>query len=142
MFEEILESLRANSQVSTALTVALVVYLAALAPQLPPVLANMFESSLFKMLVLLALVALLYKENYVLAVIMAVAFLLSMNTVSRYRINALSQELTGMPSSKEYSTDVELGPGNIARWSNNGDTSSIQIRGHTYSHNVDEVDQL
>ena len=136
------EILSSNSKLSAALTVALVLYLAVLAPQLPAVVAGLFESSIFKMLVALCVVALLYNKNYGLAIVLAVAFLLSMTTVSRYRIAALNQELTGMPSSKEYSTDVELGPGNVASWSNNGKSSSIKIRGHTYQHDVDDVDQL
>lgn len=74
-----------NQVVSTVLTVFLVLYAVMAAPNLPPFLAVLFDNPLFRILVLF-LVLLLNNYDPTVALLTAIGFVISLQTLNRYRM--------------------------------------------------------
>jgi hypothetical protein len=103
-----LSALRANPYASAAVNLFLVLYAGLAAPSLPSGIASLFENSLFKLAILVAVIVLVQGKNLTTGILVAVGFVLSMGTLSRYRISTLASEmvnLTGTGSGKP--SDIE-----------------------------------
>lgn len=89
----------ANQYASTALTMFLVLYAGLAAPNLPPILAGLFDNPLFKLLVLFLI---LVVRNYspTVALLTVVAFAISMQALNRYKMFGLAQNLGNMMQSQ------------------------------------------
>ena len=87
--------LHTNVYVSGVVTLFLVLYGAMAAPALPVGLASLFENSLFKLLILV-LVLVVRNYNPTMAVLVAIGFVISMQTLSKYRIFTMANELSGV----------------------------------------------
>ena len=74
-----------NQYVNAALTVFLISYACLARPQLPSFLARLFESSLFR-LVFLFLLAWIASRDAQVALLVAVAFVITMNVLSEQRM--------------------------------------------------------
>ncbi len=90
-----LSVLHTNSYVAGAVTLFLVLYGAMAAPALPPMVATLFENPVFKMLILM-LVLVVRNYNPTMAILVAVGFVISMQTLSKYRIFTMANELSGL----------------------------------------------
>ena len=88
-----LSVLHTNVYVSGVVTLFLVLYGALAAPALPPIAARMFENQLFKFMIL-ALVLVVRNYNPTMAMLIAVGFVISMQTLSKYRIFTMANELS------------------------------------------------
>lgn len=82
-----------NEVVSTALTVFLVLYAVMAAPNLPPFLARWFDNPIFRVLVLF-LVLLLANYDPTVALLTAIGFVISLQTLNRYRMLNMGLALT------------------------------------------------
>lgn len=74
-----------NQYFSAALSLFLVLYAGLAKPQLPDVVSGLFDNALFR-LVILFLVAYLSSRNAQVAILVAVAFVVSMNMLSEQRM--------------------------------------------------------
>ncbi len=88
-----LSVLKTNTYVSSIVVLVITLYAALAAPSLPAWLAKLFESTTFK---LAFMVVLLLVNNYSprVAILVAVAFMVSMQTLSKYRIYTMANELS------------------------------------------------
>lgn len=96
--DKYLSVLHTNPYVSGALGLFLVMYAGMAAPALPASIAGLFENSLFK-LAILSLVLIMRNYNPTLAILVAIGFVISMNTLSNYRIFAMASELDNIVGS-------------------------------------------
>lgn len=87
-----LSVLHTNPYLSGAISVFLVLYASLAAPKLPPFIASMFENTLFKILIFFLILA-VRSYNPTVALLVAIGFLISMQTLSKYRIFAMAGEL-------------------------------------------------
>ena len=164
-----LSALRANPYASAAVNLFLVLYAGLAAPALPSGIASLFENSLFKLLILVAVIVLVQGKNLTTGILVAVGFVLSMGTLSRYRISTLASEmvnLTGSGNSREqreamttrYDGSVpdlqrnwppsfgpdgqrQMRPANRSAWGSSKGVNKVRIRGYEYSDH-DSVNQL
>lgn len=74
-----------NTYVNAALTLFLVLYAGLAKPQLPTMITSLFDNALFR-LVVLFLVAYLSSQNAQVALMVAVAFVVTMNMLSEQRM--------------------------------------------------------
>jgi hypothetical protein len=97
----------ANPYFTAVVTIFIVVYGSMAAPDLPDFLASLFDYALFKMLIL-TLILLINNYNPMVAITMAVAFFISLQTLSRLRLRNLAQDVLslGKPT-KEAENDEE-----------------------------------
>lgn len=86
-----LTNILSNPYVSTALTVFALVFASLAAPNLPPFLASLFDSNLFKLFYLFLILVLL-RYNVAVALIAALGFILAMQTLNRYRSYSYAQD--------------------------------------------------
>lgn len=70
---------------SPAASLFLLLYASLARPQLPELLANMFNNALFR-LIILALVVFMSGHNFQLSLMIAIAFTLSMNLLSEQKV--------------------------------------------------------
>jgi hypothetical protein len=87
-----LTTVLANPYVSAALTIFVLLYAGLAAPNLPPYIAALFDSNIFKLLFLFAILV-VRNYNTTVAIIMALAFVLSLQTFQRYRVYGYAQGL-------------------------------------------------
>jgi len=89
-----------NPYVNAALTIFLVLYAGLAAPNLPPFIAGLFDCALFKFLVLFLILAV---RNYstTVALLGALGFILSIQTLGRYRLFQKASALLGRASGVE-----------------------------------------
>lgn len=100
----LLKTALSNPYAAGALQLFLVLYAGMAAPSLPPFLARLFENGLFKVGIL-ALVLIVNKYNTAVALLTAVGFMLSMSTLSKYRVFQLASDV----SNGQYSGDPRVG---------------------------------
>jgi hypothetical protein len=74
-----------NQYFTATLAIFVLLYAGLAAPNLPPFIAALFNSNLFKLLCLFAILVVL-NYNVTVALIMAIAFMLSLQTLQRYRV--------------------------------------------------------
>jgi hypothetical protein len=75
-----------NEYVSSALAVFLILYAGFAAPKLPEYIARLFESSIFKFLIIF-LIAYSARSNPTIALIAAIGLIVSLQTLNRYDMN-------------------------------------------------------
>lgn len=92
-----------NKYVSACLTIILIVYASLAAPKLPENVARLFDNSVFK-LVLFFLIVYLAKHDATLAIIAAVAVLVSLMTLNKWDV---SQEMMANISKNELAENLE-----------------------------------
>jgi hypothetical protein len=166
-----LSALRANPYASAGVNLFLVLYAGLAAPSLPSGIASLFENSLFKLAILVAVIVLVQGKNLTTGILVAVGFVLSMGTLSRYRISTLASEMvnltsSGKPSDREqkeamttrYDRSVplvnrpwppsfgpdgqrQMVPANRESWGSSKGVNKVRIRGYEYS-DYDSVNHL
>ena len=163
-----LSALRANPYASAAVNLFLVLYAGLAAPALPSGIASLFENSLFKLAILVAVIVLVQGKNLTTGILVAVGFVLSMGTLSRYRISTLANEMVNLTTdssvkSKEAMTarydgsgsslkrnwhpsfgpdgQRQITPANLSEWGSSKGVNKVRIRGYEYSDH-DSVNQL
>lgn len=142
-----LSVLRTNPYASGATTLFLVLYAGLAAPALPASVAGLFEHSLFKLLILTLVLLLVKNQNPTTAILVAVAFVVSMNTLSKYRVFTMANDLSNLvgsapsgkvakPSDSSYGPDGLASEGSVEEIviDSKGSNHKTKIRGHHYSH--------
>jgi hypothetical protein len=144
-----LSVLRTNPYVSASTSLFLVLYAGLAAPALPASVAGLFENSVFKILILVAVLVLLKGQNITTALLVAIGFVISMNTLSQYRVSAMASELSALNPPKSDAgtapvpaptTDPALGPDGIAptgpfdvaEWSLKDGNNRLRLHGYDY----------
>lgn len=87
-----LSVLHTNPYVYATLTIFLILYAGMAAPKLPPYIASLFENTIFKVLIMFLILA-VRNYNPTVALLVAVGFLISMQTLSKYRIFTMANDL-------------------------------------------------
>ena len=87
----LLSGLKNNPYVYGSVIVLLLAYSGVIAPQLPDSIAVLFESTIFKILFLFMMLV-IFKQNPTISLLMAIAFVLSLQTLSKYRLSVLTSE--------------------------------------------------
>ena len=80
--KEVLE----NKYVSTLIIMFIALYAGLAAPKLPKYWVNLFDSQLFKLFVLF-MIGYMATKNYSIAIVCAMAFLITMNTMQKHKVN-------------------------------------------------------
>lgn len=91
--DKLLSTALSNPYAAGALQLFLVLYAGMAAPSLPPMIARLFDNSLFKIAVL-AMVLVVNKYNTTVALLTAVGFMLSLSTLSKYRVFQLASDVS------------------------------------------------
>jgi hypothetical protein len=143
-----LSFLRTNPYASATTNLFLVLYAGLAAPALPSNIASLFEHSVFKLLILFLVVVLLGGNNPTTALLVAIGFVVSMNTLSKYRVFTMANELTsaGFGSVGTKHSDNAHGPNGLRQnrpaeeteWSSNGPSSRVSMRGYEYAHEAEQ----
>lgn len=89
-----LSVLHTNPYVSAMIMVFLLMYASMAAPSLPPSVASLFENTLFRVFILF-LILVTRNYNSGISLLVAVAFLLSMQTLNTYHVNNMASDLFG-----------------------------------------------
>jgi len=87
-----LNQVLSNPYVSAFLTMFVILYAALAAPKLPVQVAALFDYTVFKIFVLV-MILFVYNYNRTVALVTAVAFFLSLQTLSRYKVNHVAQQV-------------------------------------------------
>jgi Tfp pilus assembly protein FimT len=144
-----LSILRTNPYASATTNLFLVLYAGLAAPSLPSNIASLFEHSVFKLLILFLVVVLLGGNNPTTALLVAIGFAVSMNTLSKYRVFTMANELSSLVNVAKGSkrkSDTAYGPNGLKQnrpteetvWSSQGGTSRVSMRGYDYAHDADK----
>lgn len=83
----------ANPYISAILLIIVIMYAGMAAPVLPKWMAHLFDYTVFKILIL-ALILFVFNFNPSLAIIMAIAFFITLQTLSRWKLNDFAGEVT------------------------------------------------
>jgi hypothetical protein len=75
-----------NQYVSTAITLALILYAGVAAPKLPESMAKLLDNSIVKLL-LFILIAFIAKKNITIAIVAAIGVMVTLQTLTRHRVN-------------------------------------------------------
>jgi hypothetical protein len=151
-----LNFLRTNKYASTSTSLFLVLYAGLAAPDLPPSIAALFEHGLFKFFILALVTIFLKNGDPTTAILVAIGFVISMGTLSRYRIFTMANtmarnglgRLTGQ--NEEDDTDKsafgpngtkQKGPSDTATWESKAGTNNVTLRGFSYA-NTDNANHL
>lgn len=143
-----LSVLRTNPYVSASTSLFLVLYAGLAAPALPASVAGLFENSVFKILILVAVLVLLKGQNITTALLVAIGFVISMNTLSQYRVSAMASELSASKNDPSPApvptpvptTDPSLGPDgtaptgpiDVVEWSLKDGNNRLRLHGYDY----------
>lgn len=157
-----LSVLKTNQYISSAVTLFLVLYAGLAAPVLPSHIAGLFDYRLFKLAVLFLVLVLLKGQNHLTALLVSVGFVVSMNTLTKYKVFTMANEMVfGRNESFEEDADVvdsedvadvepvlaESAPDGVAAGSHNvtyssdGARHSVTLRGQEYV-STDEPNHL
>lgn len=102
-----------NEYVSTALIIFFVVYASLAAPKLPEAFANLFDKTWFRFIVFFA-IAYLAKQNAAVAIVAALAVLVTIQTANRFSVN---RDLQMVVENKGYMNgnrpNINNGPANV-----------------------------
>jgi hypothetical protein len=126
--------LRTNPYLSATVSLFLVLYASLAAPALPASVAALFEHSVFKMLIMALILVLVKGQNVTVALLVAVGFMVSMSTLSRYRLSSLwaSRDTAFGPDGQPQQTPQDT------KWSAKNRVNRLNIRGYEYAdHDVE-----
>jgi len=119
----------ANQYVTAVVTIIIVVYGSMAAPELPDFLVRLFDFTLFKMLVL-TLILLVNNYSPTVAIVMAVAFFLSLQTLSRYHLRQMAADVLSLRRNKaDNEGEVEVATPEEVMDYNRGPDSYAQVSG-------------
>jgi hypothetical protein len=90
-----------NKYISTTITLALGLYAALLGPELPDVVKNLFTNTIFRILILFLVVVRGNKDPQ-LAIIIAIAFVLTLDYIYAKTAKETFKSLESMNNTKEY----------------------------------------
>jgi hypothetical protein len=90
----------ANPYINAAVITFLILYGALAAPALPPMIAKLFDYTWFK-IIMIACILLIARHNPIVALLMAVVFFLSIQTLSKWKLGALAQQVTVQRKARE-----------------------------------------
>lgn len=85
---------RTNPYIASAVTLFLILYASLAAPALPASLAGLFEHSTFKLMVMILILYLVKNQDITTALLVAICLSLSLNTLSKYRVFTMANELS------------------------------------------------
>lgn len=142
--DKVLSVLRTNPYISSSVSLFLALYAGLAAPALPANIAGLFEYGVFKLLILVLVLVLLKGQNITMALLVSIGFVISMGTLSRYRVFTMANELASFsPSASTTSakSDAAFGPdgqrvqvpGDAASWSSKDGVNRLNIRGYEYA---------
>ena len=131
-----LDFLRTNKYASNASALFLIVYAGVAAPALPEGIAKLFDHAAVKVLVMTLVLVLLQKQNVTTAVLVAIGFVISLNTLSKYRMVSAANDVANevLDTLGSLGPHSNAGDSNVAKWSSNGTHHYVSLRGHTYEH--------
>jgi hypothetical protein len=150
---------RTNPYIASAVTLFLILYASLAAPALPASLASLFEHGTFKLLVMILILYLVKNQDITTALLVAICLSVSLNTLSKYRVFNMANDLTMVGKSQgvgqfaetpqqsdassssqpDKPVDTSLGPNGVAAGSgdthfqSNGTTHRTTLRGHEYT---------
>lgn len=90
---EFLNNAFSNPYVSAIGAIIVILYAGLMAPKLPAQIASLFDYTVFKIMIL-ALILYIFKFNPTLAILVAVAFFISLQTLSRFKVNNLAANVS------------------------------------------------
>lgn len=130
--------IRKNPYVSGIVTIFLILYAGMAAPALPPQIAVMFDYSIVKIIMLALMLILLRGQNPGLALLLAIGFVISLHTLSTYRMfgmvhDAVASAMDTSALDGLYET-VQPGPVSTVSWKSQEDQHKVQLRGEVYEH--------
>lgn len=120
--------------VASLLLIFFIFYAGLAAPNLPKVAAKLFDYTLFKVLIL-ALILFINNYNPTVAILVAVGFFLTMQTLSRYKVFDLAGEvskirqLVGFKNGGEKKEEEESSEDEVAEDANYGMNLETQVSG-------------
>ena len=91
--DTVMQDMYANPYVSAALMIFFIVYAGLLAPALPGKVAKLFDYSVFRILVLCAIL-IINRYNSAVALIVAIAFFLTLQALSKARLASFMDQVT------------------------------------------------
>lgn len=132
--DKFLSTIYSNTYVTQGAGLLLILYAALAAPQLSAQVAGLFENSLVK-LSILSMILISLNYNPTIAILMAIGFVISMNTLSNYRIFAMANELDNIIGSptKILQNSVEKTYENGAQGARLGDNGNMDNNKRTSS---------
>lgn len=140
---------KTNPYLSGAITLFLILYASLAAPALPASVAGLFEHSVFKLAILTLILMLLRNQDFTTAMFVAIAFVVSLSTLSKYRVFSMASELSvGSRSGSEVSSFLPKSPNKAygpdglptvdpveeSRYTSDGGHHETRLRGHDYAH--------
>ena len=104
-----------NEYVTAALTIFLIVYASYAAPKLPPYILKLFDNPLFKLLIFF-LIVYTAKKNPTVAIIAAVAFMVTIHALNKLKLDQMMMALVckekeHMANIQEHEMEQEMMPG-------------------------------
>ncbi len=118
------------------LTAILVLYAGLVAPALSRPVADLFDYAIVKISIVSLIVVLVQKNMNVLALLIAIGFVISLNTLNTYL--ALDEMASLIPiGAMDDDTPYEKvtpGPVSTVTWESNRDEVNLQLRGEVYTH--------
>lgn len=111
--DQAIDAVNKNEHISAALTLFLILYAVLIAPQLPEPFANLFDKWWFR-LVFLFLIIYTARNNPTLAIVGAIGFMISLETLNRIKFNKfMSRMMTATPAAVEGMENMEEDDGPV-----------------------------
>ena len=124
-----LSVIRTNPYLSGFITLFLVLYAGLAAPSLPANIAVLFEHNLTKIVFMSLMLILLRGQNTGMALLLAMGFIISMNTLSTHRTFNKVHDMA-----KSFADDLSTPDISKTRWTSDGSTHTVQLRGNVYEY--------
>ncbi len=130
-----LNELFSNPYVAALFSIMVIFYAGLAAPQLPAPIANLFDFTLFKMFIL-ALILFVNNYNQTIAILVAVAFFLSLQTLSQLKIGNMAKHMGYMRQAMNNEengeeANVEEAPYSLGMADYNGDAQVSGLANRT-----------
>ena len=120
----------------TMVAAAGLIFYSGLATMIPARVSGLFDSTAFRVLVLLLAVAMAKYYSITAAMLVGIVYAVSMSTLSRYRTFAMADSVGVVTAGHEQGSSelngLPAGDTSVTRFSSNGPHHSVTIRGHTY----------
>lgn len=103
-----------NPYVVGVLSILAIVYGSLLAPQLPPTVASWFTNPIFKVLFIFLILA-VRNINPTVAILLTLGLIISMQTLNRYRVFTMANEVSQMTATRPGHLDTTIHPSDYQR---------------------------
>jgi hypothetical protein len=122
--------------ISNVLTAILILYAGLAAPALSRPVANLFDYSVVKISIVSLIVFLVKKQMNVLALLIAIGFVISLNTLNTHLALEEMGSLTPIGAMDDDTPYEKVTPGPVSTvtWSSNHEEVNLQLRGERYTH--------